>query len=265
MTRLFPKEDRSASPLHAASLGNARVGMAKLLAKSSTHVDVRDDLGRTPLMYALRYNNTWAVEELRGAGASLAARDNDGRTPLHWSMVFDHWKDDTLRMLVAAGADPNAVDKRGRQPHHYGLMRSGFFWSIAPNFADYNWTWDEPDSDGETPIMVLATRHDSCPHVLKTIEKQGLDIHALDKEGYGFLERAVAAANISLITHLLSIGIEQKMRDETVANFKKPYVGPELVDELRALHGRWSINQDKTMQAIIDSKGPPTAKRERIL
>ncbi|EJD49471.1 ankyrin, partial [Auricularia subglabra TFB-10046 SS5] len=48
------------------------------------------------------------------AGALHTAVDSDGRTVLHGAAKMGHT--DAVAVLLEKGADPNAVDKKGRTP-----------------------------------------------------------------------------------------------------------------------------------------------------
>lgn len=53
-------------------------------------VDVRDRVGRTPLMYASTANKPKVVELLLKAGADVQLQDNNGRNALLWSAYYGH-------------------------------------------------------------------------------------------------------------------------------------------------------------------------------
>ena len=50
------------------------------------------------------------------AGADPNAKDNDGETPLHQAVEFENAE--AAKLLIEAGADPNAKNNNGETPLH---------------------------------------------------------------------------------------------------------------------------------------------------
>ena len=99
-------------------------------------VEARDEGGRTPLHFAAGYNyGENAVQALLAGGANLEARDGESRTPLHYAL--SKAQPEGARVLLAAGADPNSRDTAGWTPLHYGAAETGdksadtFFTSVV--------------------------------------------------------------------------------------------------------------------------------------
>jgi len=68
--------------------------------------------GGYPLHEAARYGDTAAVEALLAEGRDVDARDRGRWTPLVWAAAYLH--DDTLRVLIEAGADLEAIGRAGK-------------------------------------------------------------------------------------------------------------------------------------------------------
>ena len=78
--------------------------------------------GDTALHMAAAAFRRQVAELLVAAGANVRARNRRGAEPLHYAADANHWKPDaqaeTITYLISAGADPNALDKSGVAPLH---------------------------------------------------------------------------------------------------------------------------------------------------
>lgn len=139
------RNNNGETPLHRADSAD---DVAPLLAAGAM-LNARDNIGETPLHEATgeRSRNADVAAALLAAGADPNARNNYGHTPLHSltssaaagfnvslnsrTAGFDEieeefWARDVevVRVLLAAGADPNARDATGATP--LDRMRSAF-------------------------------------------------------------------------------------------------------------------------------------------
>jgi Ankyrin repeats (many copies) len=78
--------------------------------------------GDTALHMAAAAFRRPAAQILVAAGADVGARNRRGAQPLHYAADANHWdpdaQADTIAYLISAGADPNALDKSGVGPLH---------------------------------------------------------------------------------------------------------------------------------------------------
>jgi ankyrin repeat protein len=81
-------------------------GEALLGAKCD--INAADSNGRTPLMYAARYNRHTAVGLLLEAGVNLKAQDKDGMTALDLARKFDN--QEVIKLLQSASVQPGAAN-----------------------------------------------------------------------------------------------------------------------------------------------------------
>jgi len=84
------------------------------LIEMGADIGAREELGRTPLHYACAYSETEIALILIEKGADIGARDNVGRTPLHSACY--NGKTKTALMLIEKGADVGAKDDYGDIP-----------------------------------------------------------------------------------------------------------------------------------------------------
>jgi len=113
----------------------------RLHAFNGTDLDAQDpNFGTTPLAFATIYAHPRAVRVLLDAGADPNAVLRDGGTPLHSAMFFG--RDEIARMLLGAGADIGAQNMRRETPvdaMRHGERITGFiagFLELELDFAD---------------------------------------------------------------------------------------------------------------------------------
>jgi len=102
-----------------AAVGAARDTAGEFFFPEIAHHLYRGD---TPLHMAAAAFRRPVAELLVAAGANVSARNRRGAEPLHYAADANHWNPDpqadTIACLISAGADPNALDKSGVAPLH---------------------------------------------------------------------------------------------------------------------------------------------------
>ena len=101
---------RGSTPLHVAA-GLGRKKCMDLLLKSGAALNAHGAFGRTPLMDAARMGQLEMMTELLDAGAEINARDAMDRTALIHAAEAQKNSLASVRLLVAAGADPMLHDR----------------------------------------------------------------------------------------------------------------------------------------------------------
>jgi len=93
--------------------------MVRLLIENGAHVNPRrEDGGRgVPALSLAVINGQYRmVKLLVSLGADVNHRDPLGMTPLIWAAICDYGRTEMAEVLLAAGADSEAVDKNGSTP-----------------------------------------------------------------------------------------------------------------------------------------------------
>jgi ankyrin repeat protein len=113
-----PEADRAL--LDAADDGNIKA--VKQYLDDGADVNTKDNLGRTPLLWAALNGHKEIVELLIAEGADVNTKDTTDETPLHYVTGFGFRKE-IAKLLIAKGANVNALDKFDRTPLDYVVER----------------------------------------------------------------------------------------------------------------------------------------------
>jgi ankyrin repeat protein len=101
--------------------GGSKLGVVKAMISARVDLNATDSTGHTTLHEILgRYPDDESAEAVRllvaaGARANTRSSDPEWSTPLHVA-IAQHWPEETLKLVLAAGGDPNAKDYQGRTP-----------------------------------------------------------------------------------------------------------------------------------------------------
>ena len=166
-----PPPDPGATALMEALRGGDSAGFQRKLSEDPKAANRKGPGGSTPLMYAALYGNADSMKRLLAAGADPNAKNDSGATALMWA-VYDLEK---TRLLVDHGADVNARSDNAR-----------------------------------TPLMIAATRYGSRP-VLQLLLDHGANPSAQASGLFGMmtpLSEAAYASDVDAMRTLISHGAD---------------------------------------------------------
>jgi cytohesin len=120
-----PPKPNEGGPLHVAARGGLDAVVTELLARGAPATAA--DYWGTPLHFAARQGHASTMRLLIQAGADPSAHASDHDfTPLHGAVIGRHVE--AVRVLISAKADLEAKDDDGRTPLHWG----GFAYAPQP-------------------------------------------------------------------------------------------------------------------------------------
>jgi len=153
-------------PLVAALTGE-HFGIAELLIRNGAGatVNVRGNLGRTPLHSAAYYGYVEVVRFLLEHNADFNSRDSEGSTPLHHASYDGGSRKhpnvprllaEVAQLLLQHGADVNARQHYDRTPLHVAVVLGTV--EVARMLLEHGATVIEEDENGRTAFQVALDR-----------------------------------------------------------------------------------------------------------
>ncbi|RSL38411.1 hypothetical protein CEP53_014893 [Fusarium sp. AF-6] len=131
----------------AAGEGHPMIVGALLARNLHRAVDMADDKGRSPLLLGAQRGYHTVIMLLLAAGAAVDKRDNFGRTPLSWAVRYPQ----VAEILLQANADMDAVDIHQRSPLSYAAARG--FEMTASLLLERGANANAIDTEGKTPLL----------------------------------------------------------------------------------------------------------------
>ena len=221
------------TPLHLAARSGSREMVEYLLGRGAD-LKAKDSAGQLPLHEALRNpdsdilnllikrmgptatpllgdllclaavdGNLAAAGVLRTWGASIYAKDAQGRTALHLAAYGGHAG--VAELLLNGKANPNAADPVGQTPLH--LAAAGGKLAAVELLVARGADVHARDLDGRTPLLVSVD-----PAVITCLAGHGADLDARDNAGASLLAQALANNNAAVLLALHDLKVDINVR-----------------------------------------------------
>jgi ankyrin repeat protein len=152
-----------------------------LLATGKVDINVKDDDGQTPLLWATQYGREAVVKLLLATGkVNVDAKDNKGRTPLFWAAL--NGQEAVVKLLLATGkVNVDAKDEYGRTPLLWAAL-TGQEAVVKLLLATGKVNVDVKDDDGQTPLL-WATQYGREAVVKLLLATGKVNVDAKDEYG----------------------------------------------------------------------------------
>lgn len=159
------------------------VEVKRFLDKIS-HIDARDERGRTFLHIACKYGHEAAQYEFR--------RSPVEETKPYVARIISR-QQKIIKMLVDAGSDPNARDDMGLRPIHQAANENDIYsiMTLVANGAEVN---AGTELDGTTALHIICGKWPCRYNDIKRMLDKGADVNALDSSGETPLHKVLLQA-----------------------------------------------------------------------
>jgi ankyrin repeat protein len=189
--------------------------VATLIAADAEAVKMRDAAGSTLLHHAAGFGTIETMKLLLDAGADVNAANRRRSMPLHWGL-HDQAK---ARLLLSRGAAVNAKQVEGRTPLYIAASMDNAA-SLVKLLLESGASPSLGTANGMTPMMAAAVRGDV--EVLKLLVDRNADVNT--KNGAGETALMFAATNGSpasvgfLLDHGANATIRSKRSETALGN-----------------------------------------------
>lgn len=183
------------SPLYYA-VQHKNPNLVQHLIDANVDVNLQTEKGRTALHMAVYKDNPFAVWQLCAAGADVHAVCMDGRTAVYVAVFLGHW--DVLYALHESGANLHVVDAAGFSLLHTAVDRghNDVLLYLIRNNVDMHTKCIE---DGSTALhAAVKNRHSTAVSMLC---EANADVNAQDGQGYTPLAFADGECRDILLAH----------------------------------------------------------------
>jgi ankyrin repeat protein len=192
-----------AGQIHELARTGDLQGVKALINQNPGLVDARDEDGRTPLHWACRGVHLEVVRFLVDRGADCNAADNNQTVPLHSLAARNNAE--AIEILLAKGALIDAKEYGGHTALHYAAMYDA---TDAAALLIEEGAGIETRNDYQRTPLLLCARERGGPETTRVLIEAGADVNARDKFQSTPLELAAWRGKEEVTDMLLDAGAD---------------------------------------------------------
>ena len=162
--------------------------VVQFLCEKGASVNIKNEIGSTPLHCAAFTGNTAIIEYLIQRGAKINETDKGEKQPLHAAVYTN--KFEAVKVLVEAGANVNTLDGHGYSPLHIAALTMEcpeMMRFLIEHGANVNMT---SLNRHDTPVLVASSMGDI--EGIEVLSEYGCDLDIVDKNGSSVLHKAIS-------------------------------------------------------------------------
>jgi ankyrin repeat protein len=199
--------------LFCEAVTNDYTYVVRLLLENGVDIDRRDMLGKTPLYYAVEYNNKYLAGLLIGKGAYVNVKDKANRTPLYY--VFQSHSLPMIALLINNKAKVDPDDEYFYEEFKKAVTAGNE--QVVSLLIQAGVDVTREEFDGDSLILRAASPYKN-KKICKMLIEAGADVNAKDEDGRTALMKIIDSDmykdyDIEPVELLLKAGTEVNVRD----------------------------------------------------
>ncbi len=173
-------------PLHFACGKNGNIEIVQLLIGKGAGINIKTDIGNTPLILATSWDHNETAKLLIHNGAEINVKNNDGQTPLLFA--FGQKTDiELVKLHIEKGAEINVKNNKENTP--LILSSSWDLHEITRLLIEKGAEINVKNNEGRTPLMFASGKNGSVD-IVKLMIDNGAEINAKANDGNTALHKA---------------------------------------------------------------------------
>lgn len=275
LTQIQGQRPRHLSSIHIAAIKGC-TELVEYLVHIGIDVNLTNNKGDTPVLWAARWNHLQTARSLIYLGANLQHQNDKGSSPLYWAVRYgfedmvellinegkaDVHQERTMglrspivlaatlgyatitEILLKNGANANIKIGGGFTPLHYAAMEGNK--ETLSVLIRYGAEPDILNDAGDSPLLAAAKSKESA--MVDLLAQNGANLELRNKEGQTVWDYAIASPSTRFLTEIVNIYKRVKgVKDSklTFGSGKPPLHKAALKDDCEKLECLFSLGAD---------------------